>query len=68
MANQSHHGLFYMENAGGYKSAEPATAPTPPAEEEQHQSSCFAIEEEKGNCWRGNGSTKPAINDAQPSL
>jgi hypothetical protein len=46
-----------MENAGGYKSAEPATAPTPPVEEEQHQSSCFALEEEKGNCWRGSGST-----------
>ena len=66
MANQSQHGLFYMENAGGYKSAEPATAPSNLADE--HQPSCFALEEEKGECWKGSGSMKPAINDARPSL
>jgi hypothetical protein len=42
----------------------PATAPA----EEEHQPSCFALEEEKGECWRGSGSTKPAINDVRPSL
>jgi hypothetical protein len=66
MANQSQHGLFYMENAGGYKPAEPVNAPSPLADE--HQPSCFALEEEKGECWKGSGSTKPAINDARPSL
>jgi len=37
-----HHGLFYMENAGGYN-----VEPQEPASGE-HQSSCFALEEEKG--------------------
>jgi hypothetical protein len=66
MANQPQHGLFFMENAGGYKPTEPATAPSTLLEE--HQPSCFALEEEKGQCWKGAGSTRPAINDAQPSL
>ena len=61
------HGLFYMENAGGYK----------PAQSEKffhywkrkrHQPSCFAAEEERGAGWKGNGAMGPAINDARPSL
>jgi hypothetical protein len=60
------HGLFYMENAGGYKPANPETAPSMAAEE--HQPSCFALEEEKGEGWKGSGAMGPAINDARPSL
>ena len=55
-----------MENAGGYKPAEPETAPEIATEE--HQPSCFALEEEKGEGWQGSGATKPSINVARPSL
>jgi hypothetical protein len=60
------HGLFYMENAGGYKPAQSEIFPL--MEEEEHQPSCFAAEEEKGAGWKGNGAMGPAINDARPSL
>jgi hypothetical protein len=60
------HGLFYMENAGGYKPAQSEILPL--LEEEEHQPSCFAAEEEKGAGWKGNGAMGPAINDARPSL
>jgi hypothetical protein len=36
------HGLFYMENAGGYKPAHPEIPPSVAADE--HQQSCFALE------------------------
>ena len=65
-ANTPSHGLFYMENAGGYKTAEPASAPTIGADE--HQPSCFALEEEKGEGWKGSGRAKPTVNEARPSL
>ena len=58
------HGLFYMENAGGYK---PAQIP-PAMEAEEHQASCFALEEEKGEGWKGSGAMGPAINEARPRL
>lgn len=58
------HGLFYMENAGGYHAA-PAIAP---ADEEEHQPSCFALEEEKGEDWKGTGASGPAIKETRPSL
>jgi hypothetical protein len=60
-----HHGLFYMENAGGSK-AEPETPVSTPADE--HQPSCFALEEERGEGWKGNGAAKSEINEAKPSL
>jgi hypothetical protein len=60
------HGLFYMENAGGYKSAQSEILPS--MEEEEHQPSCFAAEEEKGTGWKGSGATEPAINEARPRL
>jgi len=66
MASQTQHGLFYMENAGGYKPAEPETAPAIVADE--HSPGCFALEEEKGERWEGSGATKPSINEARPSL
>ncbi len=59
------HGLFYMENAGGYKPVE--QAPTPLTANE-HQPSCFALEEEKGETWKGSGATKSVVNEARPSL
>ena len=39
-----HHGLFYMENAGGHH-LEPQEPASPPADD--RQSGCFALEEEK---------------------
>ncbi len=45
------HGLFYMENAGGYKPADRGTPPSTAAEE--HQPSCFAMEEERGRRVEG---------------
>jgi len=60
-----HHGLFYMENAGGSK-VESETPVSTPADE--HQPSCFALEEERGEGWKGSGAAKSAINEATPSL
>ena len=62
------HGLFYMENAGGYnfQPAHPETAPSMAADE--HQPSCFALEEEKGEAWKGSGAMGLAVNEARPSL
>ena len=60
-----HHGLFYMENAGGSK-VEPETPVSAPADE--HQPSCFAQEEERGESCKGSGAAKSEINEAKPSL
>ena len=60
------HGLFYMENAGGYKPADTDIAQ--PLAAEGHLPSCFALEEERGEGWSGNGAMGPAINEALPSL
>ena len=55
------HELFYMENAGGYTPAYPETPPSTTADE--HQPSCFALEEEKGVGWNGVGAMVPAIKE-----
>jgi len=55
----------HMENAGGHKPAHPPIPPSMVAEE--HQPSCFALEEEKGEGWKGGGAKKPAIKE-RPSL
>ena len=60
------HGLFYMENAGGCRPAQPEIPPEMIPEE--HRPSCFALEEEKGEGWNGSGAMGPAINEARPSL
>jgi hypothetical protein len=60
------HGLFYMENAGGYKPGYPDNPPLMVADE--HQPSCFALEEERGGSWKGGGAMGPAINETRPSL
>jgi hypothetical protein len=65
----AHHGLFYMENAGGTHST--AMPPTLIADEQiadQHQPSCFALEEEKGADWKSRGAARPIINEVKPSL
>jgi hypothetical protein len=55
------HGMFYMESAGGcHLDGEEA--------QEEHQPSCFALEEEKGKCWHGTGSAGPLINEKSPTL
>jgi hypothetical protein len=62
------HGLFYMENAGGYgrESAHPDALPSTATDE--RRPSCFALEEEKGEDWKGSGAMGPAINQTRPSL
>jgi hypothetical protein len=55
-------------NAGGFK-IEPAQPETPPPmAPAEHQASCFALEEEKGEDWKGSGAMGPAIKEAKPSL
>lgn len=60
------HGLFYMENAGGYPAEPPPIAPSTAAEE--HQPGCFALEEEKGESWRGTGASGPMFKETRPTL
>jgi len=40
----------------------------PRSSEEEHQPSCFGLEEERGEGWKGSGAMGPAINEARPSL
>lgn len=35
---------------------------------DEHQPSCFGLEEERGENWKGTGATSPAIKEAKPSL
>jgi hypothetical protein len=35
---------------------------------EEHQPSCFALEEERGGRWSGSGAMGPVINETRPSL
>jgi hypothetical protein len=63
--NVPHHGLFYMENAGGHN-VEPREAASRSADE--RQSSCFAWEEEKGEDWKGGGGVKLGVNEKRPTL
>ena len=35
---------------------------------DEHQPSCFALEEEKGGNWKGSGGTAPTVKEAKPSL
>jgi hypothetical protein len=61
------HGLFYMENASGCR-PEHLECPSSTAADER-QPSCFALEEEKGEAWKGGGATGPAIKkEARPTL
>jgi hypothetical protein len=50
-------------------SAPPKEPPRDPAgHEEQHEPSCFGLEEEKGESWKGSGAARPAIKDKRPTL
>ena len=78
------HGLFYMESAGGCNidaaDAEAAALRVEEAAalrvedaaalrvEDERQPSCFALEEERGEAWKGGGAMAIAINEARPSL
>jgi hypothetical protein len=55
------HGMFFMESAGGYRSKTNEV-------DEEHQPSCFALEEEKGETWAGTGASQPLIIDTKPTL
>ncbi len=55
------HGMFFMESAGGYP-------PKIERADEQHQSSCFGLEEEKGDSWSGIGGTRPLLVETRPTL
>jgi hypothetical protein len=39
-----------------------------PAAADEHQHGCFALEEERGIDWKGNGGTVPSVKEAKPSL
>jgi hypothetical protein len=41
----------------------PVSTPT-----DEHQASCFGLEEERGEGWKGSGAAKSEINEAKPSL
>jgi hypothetical protein len=55
------HGMFYMESAGGCHSDDESP-------QEEHQPSCFALEEERGNHWGGTGAAGPLIKEKRPTL
>ena len=46
----------------------PPTAPAPSSAVNEHQPSCFAGEEERGEQWKGSGATKTTINEVKSSL
>ena len=35
---------------------------------DEHQPGCFALEEERGENWKGSGGTVPSVKEAKPSL
>ena len=46
----------------------PPTAPVPSSVVNEHQPSCFGLEEERGEVWKGSGATKPAMHEVKSSL
>jgi hypothetical protein len=46
----------------------PSTETLQAAVPDEHQSGCFALEEEKGGNWKGSGATVPSIRETKPSL
>ena len=36
--------------------------------EEQHQPSCFGLEEERGESWSGTGASRPLLSESRPTL
>jgi hypothetical protein len=37
-------------------------------QDDRHEPSCFGLEEEKGESWKGTGAARPAIKDKRPTL
>ena len=60
-------GQLRCDVCGGSGEVEPPP-PVPSSAVNEHQPSCFAGEEERGEGWKGSGATKPAINEGKPSL
>ncbi len=60
------HGMYYMEGAGGIDAEPTAAAPEPAPDE--HRPSCFALEEERGESWKGTGAAKSPVNERRPTL
>jgi hypothetical protein len=46
----------------------PPTETLRPAMPDEHQPSCFGLEEERGGSWKGSGGSVPSIREAKPSL
>ncbi len=63
----SQHGIFYMEGAGGLEEGREPEQQSGSATSER-SASCFAFEEEKGDQWKGGGSTASAIKESRPTL
>ena len=55
------HGLFHHEGTSRGM-IEPALEP------DEHKPSCFALEEEKGEGWKGSGAMKASVNETRPTL
>jgi hypothetical protein len=55
------HGLFHHEGAG-------ATTDAPPLAPDERKPSCFALEEERGEGWKGSGAMKSEVNEKRPTL
>jgi hypothetical protein len=67
------HSMFYMEDTGGEETG--GYEPKPElleaisiAADDTHQPSCFALEEERGDGWKGAGATGQIIKDTRPTL
>lgn len=54
-------------NAGGPRRG-PEHPETPRMTPDEHQASCFAFEEEKGEGWKGSGATESVVSEVKPSL
>jgi hypothetical protein len=46
----------------------PSTETLRAAVPDEHQPSCFGLDEERGGDWKGSGRTVPSIKEAKPSL
>ena len=46
----------------------PPTGTLRTAVPDEHQPSCFGLEEERGGNWKGSGRTVPSIKEAKPNL
>jgi hypothetical protein len=46
----------------------PPTGTLRTAVPDEHQPSCFGLEEERGGDWKGSGGSVPSIKEAKPSL